>query len=641
MPLSWLKITFYGAIMKYYYTFFYILLSFLALLFSRQYFSLVFIYILIAAIIIVSNQKKILASGFFQIVFLIFYPVLIIVSCLFHWYSLSCLPDLSYISLDIATNIAGIQWAKLEALRFLAFPLFYVILLSVLGRFDNPFRLLQLLPLLFIPSLCVGFYQEFIDHNFFNSHGMHSFASGLSFDASAYGLLILPLILITSYNIYHFRKKPILLIFNAIYLMSLFYALLLRGQKTTILCLGLFVVIYPLMWLCVNKFSRTAFKSILLLYSIPVILLFAFVEGRERNLVPDIKGLNQVYEMYQKTADNGYSGFVSSVAATRIRLWRIAGHIIDESPWAGFGPGGHWRVMKNFERKYNLPKAPKDSAANHYLHMTIEVGFVGLFVGLIPFIFCYYRKNYIYSKSQLAFLFSINLLILFSLISGPHMNSPDVAFVFSIFPALLVAGSSERRTFVSLKYALSIILLCVFCVFILKTYQNSIGKKGYASMRNSEWFPLELKSSYGFYNWEDWDGIYTRWMQKKGGFTQKVRYPYLQFNLTFPPYPTEQFPDGIQLEIIMNGIHLDSIKSISGEEKKCTYFLPDEVGGNVEFSFHVNQTYNPAKYFMSRDDRELGVAFSDFQYFKAISAGKKRDLLNNALATDKPSGGCL
>ena len=162
-------------------------------------------------------------------------------------------------------------------------------------------------------------------------------------------------------------------------------------------------------------------------------------------------------------------------------------------------------------------------------------------------------------------------------------------------------------------------------------------------MRNSEWFPLELKSTYGFYNWENWDGIYTRWMQKKGGFTQRVRYPYLQFNLTFPPYPIEQFPNGIQLEIVMNGIHFDSIKSVSAEEKKCTYFLPDEVGENVEFSFHVNQTYNPAKYIMSRDDRELGVALSEFQYFKAISAETKRDLylLNKAPATDKPSGGCL
>ena len=632
--------------MDYFYKFLFVLFSVFPLLFPRSFSSYFYIYFIVGAFFVFSNKERIAASGFLQSTFLATYPALIILSSLFHWYALSLLPDLSYISLDVATNVDGMHSVVNEAVRFLSFPFFYLLLIALLGKLEKPFEIIQFLPFLFLPSVCVGIYQDLLDYSFFNSHAIWEYSSGINYDASAYGVLFLPFILIILYNVIIFRKNPGLFVLNLLYLLVLCYALLLRGQKTTILGVGVFVIAYPLIWMIISKNrSRTGIKYILILYSLVALLFIAIVEGKERGLVPDIKGFKQIHSIYTQTVEDGYEGFVASIAATRIGLWRISGHIIAETPWAGYGPGGNWRVMKNFEAKYKAPKTSKDSSGNHYLHMVTEMGFIGLIFGITPFLFCFYRKNYIFNEFQLAFLSTIVLVILFSLISGPHMTSPDVAFIFSVFPALLVVGSDEKRLPTRYRNILVFVVLCVFCIFAYNTYQNSIGKRGYSSMRNSVWFPLMLKSSYGFYNWENWNGMPVRWMKKEGGFIHEVQEPYVHFTLTFPPHIARDEPGNLQLDFFVNGEHVDRIKSRANEQKTCVYYLPHTVGRKVNFSFSVNQTFNPAKHSISKDNRDLGVAVSDFEFSATISEETRNTLFfdneNKDSIKNNTLGGCM
>ena len=99
---------------------------------------------------------------------MLFYGLWIIISGGMHYFALSRLGPDAFITMRPNNAAWGLFILKVTCAAYILFPAFMFTLINIFKNTDNALILLPLIPIVFIPSLLVAFYQEFFDINFMN-----------------------------------------------------------------------------------------------------------------------------------------------------------------------------------------------------------------------------------------------------------------------------------------------------------------------------------------------------------------------------------------------------------------------------------------------------------------------------------------
>jgi O-antigen ligase len=564
---------------------------------------------------------------------LFLYGFWILLSTLVHYSALGALDPFTYITVTKDTAEWGIAILKDTTLVYLLFPVFFLLVISLLRSDVRGYRMLFVLPLLIIPSLVIALYQGIIDITFLNHPYFIELnrVSGLTYDSNEFGLslfLLLPLCIIAILVVQGYWKKLSFIVL-AIFL---FWGLLLNGSLTGFAGLIIFLLLLP--WIvawAARDMSRVK-RSLLLLCPFILILLLGFLAfipfKRELPLSPVlIKRLYTSYEDYRK-------GGIEYIAqkSGRMNLGYNAYRLSRHSPLSGWGPGGELRNLQNVRLRYRDVGYYflMDNANNHYLQMSSELGLLGgafnLFLHMFPLwtIFCV-RKSILGPVERLTIgtVFTVVCIMMLLFIAGPHTMSVSVLWIFVVmlsylFVTALTYGYSFRVGGIKSVGGFMAILTLIF---FIGTYNNAFGREGYLSRQSADWWPN--KYARNCYNDETLQEGVFRWCKKDSSlqFSIKPKSPLhetvsVNFRVYHPdvgqkpvrvsyggkegPVHGLLFKDNNPqtVEIPLSGDYLYEIVNPFNTNVLNRYFV---------LSLDVSRIWVPKDFGVSDDTRELGV----------------------------------
>jgi O-antigen ligase len=562
---------------------------------------------------------------------LLVYSAWIISSSLAYCTSLSLLGPLHPITVTHYNTEWGLHVTAQVATSYLLFPVLLFLAICLYHCEYSTYRSWHLLPILFVPSLVVAFYQAFVDIQFLNVpfFAERMRASGLGCDANSFGLTIYLLLPLCIYKILTLDERIRKLAYCFL-CMLLFIALLISGSRTGLAGVIALIVLLPVVFAWVHTELPVA-KRWLLVCS-PVFLLIGILllglAVVKANRLLSLAALNRVDSSFEDFKEGGTLGIFEK--SMRIHLWRQALRMIRESPVAGFGPGGYQRNLDNVRYRYAEDPGYTfvDNACNHYLQMAAELGIPGLTLNLVitvlPLWMLFCVRNRIENRDErwavgIAFTSIIILLALF--LTGSHTMALDVLWVFVLLLAFLYAAA------IRYGYQFSRTMICIlglFCflstiVFAAGTYWMIFGKKGYQSTQNSLWWPLRYeRNCYGL---EQWNQGNVRWCGKDSHLQIPITLELQEeikvlFWLNHPD--VERNPvtvryggkSGVQHEITLAKSGWNSLEIPITRDYIYEHQPPGrpEIYRYLVLSLDVSRTWVPKEWGINADERKLGVA---------------------------------
>jgi hypothetical protein len=137
-----------------------------------------------------------------------------------------------------------------------------------------------------------------------------------------------------------------------------------------------------------------------------------------------------------------------------------------------------------------------------------------------------------------------------------------------------------------------------------------------------------LKPSYmGFYNPEKWpQKNYTwRWSKKEGIISIPKKGVTIELNMQCNHPDIKEDP--VIVNLLLNNQPLDEITFTEGRRfVSKRYRIPDSIKGIPQLFLKVSRTWNPSKYGLSDDNRDLGVAVRKMEFIdKSHDEGIEED----------------
>ena len=554
-----------------------------------------------------------------------YYALLIIISFIFHYFSLLTLDQNSFIAVGPGTASWGMGLLKNTTSIYLLFPLLYILSISIFCRNHSPYQFLLYIPFIFFPSPLVALYQKFINPNFLTSQ--INYICGLSFDASSFGIslfLILPLCVL-GFILNKDLNKKYLFIFSA---MLTILCLLIRGQETTLLGIIIFLLIFPCIWMWVNS-AELKFKKILLFSLIYTLILLLLCYGAF--LLLEIKTL-QSFALVSKFNDHmisldkiGIGGMIQEAFQKTGRLdhWLQACRLTIESPIAGWGPGGFMRNLGNIYYRYKEPFSFFDNANNQYLQMSSDLGFLGAYLNLVlhlfPLLMIIGIHRNIRSKEErwaVGISFSIVSIMMILYMTGPHIMAPDVLFIMVIYLSFLIVTAIKFgfsfKHFNIKRYAVPIVLITA--LFSCESYNNAFGEKGYTLRQEANWWPL--KNHYGYYPLEKVNDQMMMWTAKESSDQMVARSNLLMIKGSAHRGNIDD--SGLFFKLFINDIPVLEHHFYSPQEKAFYCYVPGIAHKEIIIRTWVDKTFCPKDIGLNNDSRELGVMMSPVAFLVDI-----------------------
>jgi O-antigen ligase len=562
-------------------------------------------------------------------VLLLFYGLWVAISGLLHYYALSLLDPLTYISIDKKDAAWGIKTVKDTAALYVSFPLLFYIGIHIVKSLKGDYKILFLLPFLIIPSLAVAFYQGFVDIAFLNNPYFIELkrVSGLDNDSNGFGisLFLLSALCVLAFLISNRKTKKLLFI---LLFLSLCIGLLLSGSLTGLAGLTLFLITLPWIWQWSNV--ETPKKNLIVLMIAPLCL--ALVAGA--SLIILLTSSHSAYPSAIKRLSSIHADFkeggikkILSISG-RMDLGINAYKLTRLSVISGWGPGGEQRNLQNIRLRSgsNEYYFLKDNANNHYLQMSSELGLLGAAFNVILHVFPVWMflriGGEIRGKDErlaAGIVFSMVCIMMMLFLTGPHTMAVSIQWIFALLLSFLfVTALRYGYTFRPLNQKALINGIVLTVIFSVGTYNNAFGKEGYKARRDASWWPLQYERNC--YELELWGDSPARWC--KGNAV-------LQFQ-TIPSLPeyvaitlTVRHPDAAQKPVTVRyggksgTVHEITFKDTPSitvqipvtDEYIFRYARPD--GMIIRYfvlSLDVSRTWIPKEWGINNDQRELGVA---------------------------------
>ena len=114
---------------------------------------------------------------------------------------------------------------------------------------------------------------------------------------------------------------------------------------------------------------------------------------------------------------------------------------------------------------------------------------------------------------------------------------------------------------------------------------------------------------YGFYPYENLNGLKMRWIGQKDFWRGSVRGDLLNLDIYAMPYNIHS--GGLNLRLFLNGRLVDEVKFAKSEKKHLQYHIANQRNELVEVKMVVDRTFNPSRLRMNTDTRNLGIMVSE------------------------------
>lgn len=556
------------------------------------------------------------------------YAGMVSINSLFHGVALS-VPD------TLKVNVAGLQamdWGR-ENTKFTIFYLFFPILCLLqyilLKRMDtNVF--IRFFAFTTIISLVILFYQHYIDITLFNMPYWIRIQriGGLSTDPNSYAMtafLLLPLFISGVF----FETRKILKALYIILIIFLLIGMIFSGNRTGAGGILLLSIFSPM--ILAMAFKQWPGQLRLILFFCPFVFMIGtylalpFIMDQIQSIDMEVltKRLVLTWQTFEKEGLN-------PVFEERGKFFLIAWALLLKAPLGGWGPGGYYREYPNelYIQSDNI-RHSLDSALNHYLMISGDMGLPVLFLNLIliilPLVIAVYilrKLSDIKQRFFVAILLVANVIFLLMMNTIPPSYFPDLIWVWTAQLAyLVVVGKRNGILFkVTSKNWLKIFSLTIvaFILVAFGSYQTSFGSKGYYARQQADWWPFKYEQNcYGI---ERWGKKKVCWCSKSAFLkipiakalpTQiklafKVHHPDLQSKPVTVKYGGKK---GVIHEMILKD---HSWKMVEIQVTSDYIFVSPDKPEKKYFvlSLDVSRTWVPKKWGVNEDTRELGVAVS-------------------------------
>jgi len=267
------------------------------------------------------------------------------------------------------------------SLNYLSAFVFFFILLSTIKSKSHIKKILSLVCVSTLLSLCFGLFQYLINIKIGNNpisirQGLinATFKDALSF--GVYVAIIVPLLLGV---IFAFKGLVRIISIGAL-ILSLFMIFFI-GSKSGLICLFIslivFIALYIKSKIRAKKLIFISLKKTVVTFGIIIILIgtvIVFFQLNKKKILPSRTIMRMSQTFKQRSMDTILHGRWNE-------LWKVALLMIKDYPLTGVGMGGYIIEASNYAKVYKTRLNPQ-SAENYFLQVGSELGLIGLFFAL-------------------------------------------------------------------------------------------------------------------------------------------------------------------------------------------------------------------------------------------------------------------
>ena len=318
-----------------------------------------------------------------------------------------------------------------------------------------------------------------------------------------------------------------------------------------------------------------------------------------------------------------YAKSLISVSPERYFLWKEAVRMIKDYPLTGVGLGAYIIELPNYYKqdtkayKGILEKFRRnDSAENYWLHISSELGLMGLFLVFWLFWLIFRRSIYLFRRSYET---EKDIIIMIGAVSGlsalavnylfhSYIGSFEAKFIFWILGGLVFSlGKSEEIKPAEKRVKMfGLVLIVLFGGLHIgsATHSLALGKRAEK---------IGIKQDFGWYQEEkDQQGHTFRWSREYGGVSLKLKEPDIGFSLLASHPDIKSNPVKVKVFIVKDFFKkitlMDEITLSRESWQRYKYRLPYKPGSKVILLFKVSRIWNPQKALGVPDRRNLGIA---------------------------------
>jgi len=481
-------------------------------------------------------------------------------------------------------------------------------------------------------------------------------------------VLIFPLILIA---VIYFKKWYLKLIFLLIFLLFL-PLIYFAGSRSSLIGIIISLIIFIVIGLKVLSKASKRNKSIIL--TIIAIILIFFILFSAILLKTDNKLKVKIVSsgVVMKTIEtinaavlyfkiDSFKEAIKSVSNYRYILWKRAFQMGRDYPLSGVGSGTFIIELPDYNWKYDRGFLQVDYPGNYYLQIFAEFGLPGLILLLAIYSLiirnfinykCFTKKFNLNDKNKLIiyglFISFISMVII--LFFGSHTNMTEIQLTFWLIIGLMylyikIYKEKEALNLITNLKGFEILdysnysdffdrpikeifkeklvknksglisFIIILIIFMTSFSYNSCNNLSINIKQNLfKWSDLNHTNSYGFYNVENgssdgpwWTSYDASTSIKKTGnifsFALKAKNPDLLTNPLF-------------VKIYIDNSYIKKFKLSDYNWHKYTLKLPPSNRTAITFTVIPSRTWNPKKWGISDDDRDLGVMVGNIEFSK-------------------------
>ncbi|MHA1370437.1 MAG: O-antigen ligase family protein [Promethearchaeota archaeon] len=360
-------------------------------------------------------------------------------------------------------------------------PFLFIVTISIFRSTDSMLKMLQWIPLLFIPNLLITIYEckgsRILDEN--AGIGDNVFLLRLLL------FLIFPLCVLSFVTVKKWWKKTL---YALIGLVILWLTPLSHGRNTMIGII-LFVFFLPMIRFWVFNKQKTLSNYIYLgaMMVIGSALVAGFMFPRYHGVMSKVFTKRMVKDCHKVL-----SGDIKGALRKRAEMVITAGKLIAAAPISGWGPAA---FQKNANRiRYLNGEKPGVSHAmtSVYLQTAGNFGLTGLSVMLFIHVFPIWMVFSIRNKIQgyehrwaVGIVFVTVCIFLIISAMNPNFGYPESSWLYAVYMGFLIATALEYnyrsgKRNKGFKAAGTLIFIAVFS---LGTYDTTFGEKGYRAIQ--------------------------------------------------------------------------------------------------------------------------------------------------------------
>jgi len=540
---------------------------------------------------------------------------------------------------DLAVNVLNVSSGEairrvvFDSLNYLAGFIWFLILLNILPLKSMMKRIIICLAISTTLSFGFGLYQAYVNMNLGNTSFFIAIRRVNAFftDPNALGVymsLVIPLFA----GAFLFFKRSWKWLFIAVIVVGLVlfpHAGSRSGFFGLLIALIVFAVIIVSPHIR-NRTGKVRFKQKFMVYVsigiLAVCLLSVFVLSNKEGIL---------YERISESLSAvSKSGEQDAIFRSRHFLWPSSLHMISNFPLSGVGVGAFTCELPNYYKKYDifsiLPfsfyqkssshNVPVDSAGNLYLHISSEMGLIGLFIFMWIF-FLILKQLYLFpiktkQISNVTYLYagiSASLLGMFVIfVFGVHTLNFEIQLTFWLIVGLLYAISDSKSALLKGRRIPKMAFLTLVLIFALSHGWNSSHELSLRERTNK----FSLDQRFGVYEMESMDGREFQWTKRKAGISFSVEKPFFLVPVIASHPDIQQNPVRAKISVtkdLFSGIKfLDEIVLYNNSWENVHLDLSEYVGHDVLLYFDISRTWNPKDILGTFDPRDLGIGIGEF-----------------------------